>query len=293
MAEQSKALTPIDNLKKTLSMKSVQEQFQNALADNAPLFVASLIDLYGSDSYLQQCPPASVIKEALKAATLKLPINKNLGFAWIIPRYSSKDKCYLPSFQIGYKGITQLAQRTGQYRFINCGPVYEGELRRVSKLTGEIDIDGTATSDKIVGYFAYIETVSGFSKPAYWPKEKVEAHALKFNQECKKAGKLTGNWLEYFDERAMTTVLKHLISKYGPMSIEMSNYLSKDADDDNDYERLAQREIDTEGNTGPVLDVEFKEGEQSKGNGEAKDAPPAHTIPQESVNQQTMEGPGF
>lgn len=272
MAEENKALAPMDSLKKTLATESVQQQFKNALVDSAPLFVASLIDLFGSDNYLQQCLPHEVVREALKAATLRLPINKNLGFAWIIPRYNNNLKRYVPVFQIGYKGIIQLAQRTGQYRFINCGPVCEGELRRTSKLTGELDIDGVATSGKIVGYFAYIETVSGFSKPSYWTKEKVEAHAIKFNPECKKVGKLAGNWLEYFEERAMTTVLKHLISKYGPMSIEMSNYLPKDTDDD-DGEHRARRESDQNANKIP-LDLEPEgnvvEGEfTDKGNGVA------------------------
>ena len=99
----SKSLTPVQKMKSIINADSVQEQFRNALKDGAPLFIASLIDIYSNDKYLQQCPPQAVIMEALKAATLKLPINKNLGFAYIVP-YKNE-----PQFQIGYKGYIQLA----------------------------------------------------------------------------------------------------------------------------------------------------------------------------------------
>lgn len=85
----------VQKLKAMISSDSVQEQFRNALADGASLFVASLIDIYSNDKYLQKCAPQAVIMEALKAATLKLPINKSLGFAYIVP-YGSE-----PQMQVG------------------------------------------------------------------------------------------------------------------------------------------------------------------------------------------------
>lgn len=90
---------PIDKLKAVLSAGSVQEQFKNALAENSGLFIASLIDIYGSDAALQKCEPSAVTMEALKAAVLKLPLNKSLGFAWLIA-YKIKGK-FTPNFQIG------------------------------------------------------------------------------------------------------------------------------------------------------------------------------------------------
>lgn len=91
----TKSPTPVDRLKMAIAAPTVQEQFKNCMADNAPLFVASLIDLYAGDKYLQECQPSAVIMEALKAATLKLPINKSLGFAYVIA-YKK-----VPQFQIG------------------------------------------------------------------------------------------------------------------------------------------------------------------------------------------------
>ena len=70
------AAQSMKRLQNMLSMGSVKEQFENALKENAGAFIASIIDLYGSDSYLRQCDPNEVVTECLKAATLKLPINK-------------------------------------------------------------------------------------------------------------------------------------------------------------------------------------------------------------------------
>jgi len=110
-------MTPIESMKSVINMPSVQEQFKNALADTAPLFIASLIDVFGSDGYLQQCEPKAVIMEALKAATLKLPLNKGLGFAYLLP-FKNKGKM-TPTFCVGWKGYVQLAMR---YMMASCDP---------------------------------------------------------------------------------------------------------------------------------------------------------------------------
>ena len=75
---------PVDLLKATINAPSVQEQFKNALGEHKDTFVASLIDLYTGDKSLQTCKPSVVIAEALRAATLRLPLNKALGFAYIV-----------------------------------------------------------------------------------------------------------------------------------------------------------------------------------------------------------------
>src|SRR6056297_1666908 len=127
-------------LKSILEKDSVQKQFKNALDENSGSFVASIIDLYNNDNYLRKCDPSAVVQEALKAATLKLPINKQLGFAYIVP-YGDK-----PEFQIGYKGYIQLAMRSGQYKHLNAGKVYEGEEIEHDKLKGNYYISGEAKS---------------------------------------------------------------------------------------------------------------------------------------------------
>ena len=265
-ALEKKQATPIDRLKNAINSESVQQQFRNALAENAGPFIASLIDIYGSDSYLQQCEPKAVIMEALKAATLKLPINKSLGFAYIVPY--KKDGKPIPTMIIGYKGYLQLSQRTAQYRYINADVVYEGEKVTVDRLTGEVFFSGEPKSEKSIGYFAHIETTSGFRKTIFWTREKVEAHAKRYSQSY---GKGFSPWNQHFDAMAIKTVLRHLLSKYGVMSLEMINALDHDSSDERAYAD-AQDEADAHGNQGEVIDIKPEETKQEK-QAEPEDAP--------------------
>lgn len=219
----TKPKTPASIMGNILNTESTKKLLQNTLKENAGAFSASILDLYSTDTKLQQCNPEAVFRECLKAASLKLPINKQLGFAYVVP-YKDKNGVYTPQFQIGYKGLIQLAMRTSAYKYINAGEVYEGEFKSSDKLTGEIDISGEAISDKIVGYFAYIETTNGYKKSMYWSKEKVSEHAERYSKS-KKNGSLIGPWADNFDEMATKTVLRSLLSRYGYMSIEMAGTL--------------------------------------------------------------------
>jgi recombination protein RecT len=168
---------------------------------------------------LQKAEPMSVISSAMIAATLDLPVDKNLGYAWIVP-YGGRAQ-----FQLGYKGYIQLALRSGQYRFINVTPIHEGELKKWNPLTEEIEIDfEERKSDVIVGYAAYFELLNGFRKTIYWTREQVEKHRKKFS-------KSDFGWKNDWDAMAMKTVLKSLLSKWGILSIEMQKAVIEDNDD--------------------------------------------------------------
>ncbi len=213
----AKPKSPASIMGEIVNASSTKKLLENTLKENSGAFAASIIDLYNTDTYLQACDPRAVFGECLKAASLKLPVNKQLGFAYIVP-YKSKGVS-LPQFQIGYKGLIQLAMRTGAYKHINAGEVYEGEFKGSDKLTGEIDISGEAVSDKIIGYFAYIETTNGFKKAMYWNKEKVKAHAKRYS---KSYNSQSSAWASNFDEMATKTVLRNMLSHYGYMSVEMA-----------------------------------------------------------------------
>jgi recombination protein RecT len=239
---------PIDKLKHILAAQSVQEQFQSVLKENAGAFVASIIDLYNTDRTLQMCDPKNVVMEALKAASLKLPINKQLGFAWIVPYRDGKTGQYIPTFQLGYKGYIQLCMRTGAYRYINADVVYEGELVKHDKLTGEIEIDPTKrTSDKKIGYFAFIETLNGFRKTLYMTVDEVTKHAQQYSKSYSSKNSV---WATDFDAMALKTCLRLLLSKYGVMSVEMQRAYIEDS---SDTVYLADEAIQDEDN---VLEVE-------------------------------------
>lgn len=218
-------------LKGILNNETMQQNFRNILAENAGAFMASIIELYQSDGALQKCDPNRVVLEALKAATLKLPINKQLGFAYIIP-YNN-----VPTFQLGFRGLIQLAQRSGQYRYINADVVCEGESVNYNRITGMLEISGTAKSETPVGYFAYFQLLNGFEKCVYWTREKVEAHAKRYSKAWSKAD---SPWHTNFDAMALKTVLKTIISKYGVMSVEFANAIANDSVDDRVEAGVAQ-----------------------------------------------------
>lgn len=242
-----KQVKPIDRLKHMLAAESVQEQFQNVLKENAGAFIASIIDLYNTDKALQTCDPREVIMEALKAASLKLPINKQLGFAWIVA-YKVKGKP-TPTFEIGYKGYIQLALRTGAYRYINGDVVYEGELVKHDKLTGEVEIDPSQrTGDKKIGYFAFLETLNGFRKTVYMTTEEIIAHAKRFSKSFAKENNV---WTTDFDAMAIKTCFRQLISKYGIMSVEMMDAYVQDTEAMQAIDEAA--EVDDE-----TIDVDFE-----------------------------------
>lgn len=251
-------VSPVNRLKEVMATPSVQEQFRNAMAENSNLFVASLIDLYASDNYLQQCNPAQVVAEALKAATLKLPINKSLGFAYIVPYQKSIkvsdgkggdkwEKRQIPQFQLGYKGMVQLAMRTGQYRYLNDGVVYEGEFKGHNKLTGELDLSGAKKSDEVVGYFSHIETVNGFKKTLYCSKDDMLKHAKKYSKSFDQA---KSPWQTEFDSMARKTMLRMLLGKYGIMSVDMAEGMAGD-EDHLDYEEEYRANANSQ-----VIDIE-------------------------------------
>lgn len=292
VAEQRK---PVDVLKSIMNAESVQQQFKNALGKNTGTFVASVIDLYNGDTGLQQCQPKQVVMEALKAAVLHLPINTALGYAYVIPFKNTKKvngqwvKVYEPVFQMGYKGYIQLAMRTGQYRTINADAVYEGELRKVNKLTGEIAFDGERTSDKVVGYFCYFELLNGFSKTLYMTVEQMANHAKRYSKGLVKyddAGNKvdvtvdslvaladlpmapdskTVGWLGNFHGMAIKTVIRNLLSKYGYLSVEMQDAISNDYEGDDatdDRDTLIQNNANAQ--TVDMADVDYQEVEDAK-----------------------------
>lgn len=224
MAATSLQTSSLNQLKGVLNNETMKRNFENILKENAGAFMASIIELYQSDTYLQKCEPNKVVLEALKAATLKLPINKSLGFAYIISYGTT------PTMQLGYRGIIQLAQRSGQYKYINAGEVYEGEAVAYNRISGMLEISGEATSENVIGYFAYFQLMNGFEKAVYWSKEKVISHAKKFSQAYK-SGKKDSPWFTNFDAMAIKTVLKSIISKYGPMSVEFADAMANDTDD--------------------------------------------------------------
>jgi len=207
-----------------LSQENIKSRFSEILGKNANAFMSSIISATKTNPSLSDCEPESVISSAVIAATLNLPIQSNLGFAHIVPY--KKDGLSVAQFQMGYKGFIQLALRTAQYKNINASEVYEGELVKHDRITGEVELDTTKKrSNKIIGYVAYFKLLNGFEKMFYMTKEQLENHGTKYS---KSYSSKYGRWQLDFDSMALKTVIKLLLSKYGILSVDMQTAITAD-----------------------------------------------------------------
>lgn len=207
-------------LRQELEKDGIKNRFNEMLGKRAAGFMSSIITVQNSNPQLKECEPMSIIGAAAVAATLDLPIDKNLGFAHIVP-YGK-----VAQFQMGYKGFIQLAMRTGQYQTINACPIYDGEFISENRLTGEIVFDFNAKkSDTIIGFAAYFKMINGFEKTIYWTKEKITNHAKKYSKSFNNS---SSRWQQDFNVMALKTVIKSLISKWGILSIDMQTAIVTD-----------------------------------------------------------------
>jgi len=228
----------IQSVKSLLSQDNVKQKFAEILKDRANGFTANLAVMVNNSAALSKCDPMTVISAAVVAASLDLPLDPNLGFAAVVP---FGDKA---SFQIMYKGLIQLAMRSGQYKTMGVTEIYDGELLAANRLTGEYDFDFTKkTTDKVIGYAAYFKLINGFEKTVYWTVEHIEKHGTKFSQTYKKG---YGLWKDDFDAMARKTVLKNLISKWGILSIEMQTAVKYDQGVTRDVESGEVEYVDNE-----------------------------------------------
>ena len=208
------------DLKTLLATPAITKRLEEIIGKNTGSFCASLIQISNSNALLQRAEPNTVISAAIVAATLNLPINNALGFAYIVPFNNSKAGMVEAQFQIGYKGLIQLAMRSGQIKRLVTTEIYANQIISRNPIKGyEFDFDiQPEKHEPAVGYYAYMELVNGFIAEAYMSVEDVQAHAARYSQTYKKG---YGVWKDNFDEMAKKTVMKQLLSKYAPMSIEL------------------------------------------------------------------------
>jgi len=219
---QKQQLTGVKSLSNFLNSDAIKKKFQDILGEGGPAFVSSILTIINQNNQLQNADQNSIYTAALMAASLKLPINQNLGLAYIIP-YKDKNKGQVAQFQIGYKGFLQLAQRSGLYKIINSESVKEGEIVEFDRLSGSIKFNWEQDYTKrlkmkTVGYVSYFKLENGFESTLYMSVEELTAHGKKYSQTFKNG---FGLWTDDFDSMARKTVTKLNISKNGPLSIDV------------------------------------------------------------------------
>ena len=211
-----------------LDGEGMRKRFNDLLGKRAPQFISSVVSMVNADKTMQMAfyeSPMTVIQAALKAATFDLPIDQNLGYAYIVPfKNYKKDtgkSVYEATFILGWKGMHQLALRTGAYKTINVVDVREGELESYNRLTEEVKInfiedEEERESKPVIGYLGYYRLVNGAEKTIYMSIKQIEAHEQKF----RKGQNMGKGWREDFDAMARKTVYRKLIGKWGVMSID-------------------------------------------------------------------------
>lgn len=212
-----------------LSNDNTKKYLQSILGEKTGQFITSLTSLAGSSKALKNCDRNSLLSCALKATSMELPFDQNLGFAWCIPYKTTA------TFQVGVKGYIQLALRTGQYQSLNARDVRQGEFSG-RDFVGDPIInwlpDEERANKEIIGFMAGLQLINGFKKVIYWSVPEIERHAEKYSQSYRKYKK-TGNvddaiWASQFEKMAEKTVLKSLISRYGIMSTDMQKAVISD-----------------------------------------------------------------
>jgi recombination protein RecT len=221
-----------------LKTPSIESFLSDNLKERRGEFVSNLIALVENDNQLAACDPKKLMMCAMNATALNLPLNKNLGYAYIIP-YKG-----IPQFQIGYKGLIQLAIRTGLYETLNAVEIREGEIER-NKITGEIKFLGEKPENEIIGYIAFLKLKTGFKASLYMTEEKIENHAAKYSQVYKSDKKNNTRKSKWSDpdtrpKMALKTVIKGLLTTYGVMTTELQKAFESDSENESDVSTNAR-----------------------------------------------------
>lgn len=246
----AKQHTGIKSISTFLNGDAIKTKFTEILGSKGQGFIASVLAACSLNNELQNATTESIYTAALMAATLDLPVNPNLGFAFLIPYklHSGKaNEVTVCQFQISARGFKQLAQRSGLYNRISDAVVYEGQLVEENPITGHVFDWKAKKSDKIIGYVSYFRLINGFESTLYMTVEQCRAHGLRYsktfgskNQWVKDGSK----WTTDFDAMSLKTVTKLNLSKNGPLSIALEKAIITDQSVIKDAEILDTEYVD-------------------------------------------------
>lgn len=209
--------------KQYFNAPAIQKAFDDVWKGAGAQFAVSILSVLQGNPSLKSASNESIYAAAMKAAVLNLPIEPSLGRAYLVP-YKGQAQ-----FQLGYKGLIELAQRSGKYSSINAGMVYKSQFKSYDPFFEKLDVDFSQPQDEVAGYFASFELLNGFRKVAYWTKEEASNHGKRFSKSFN-----NGPWKTDFDAMARKTVLKSILSTYGPLSIEMQEAIAADNESENE-----------------------------------------------------------
>lgn len=212
------------SLKQYIEQPNVKNRVEQLLGNRASQFILTLSSMVSNNEKLQVCEPASLFTAALTVTALDLPVNNNLGYAWIIP-YKAKDGKTYAQAQLGYKAFIQLAMRSDKFKTLNVSDVRQGEYKGLDRLSGELNLEwvndeAVRVKLPVIGYVAYMKLKNGFEKSYWMTADEARAHGQKYSAQFRKYK--SGLWKDEFDSMARKTVIKLMLSKYAPLSTDMA-----------------------------------------------------------------------
>ena len=225
--QQVKAPVKHKTLRELFNDPNIKAKVEQLIGKNSATFATSVMQIANSNALLRTAEPSSIFNAACMAATLNLPLQNGLGFAYIVPFKNNKERKVEAQFQIGYKGFIQLAQRSGQFKRLVALPVYKKQLLKKDFINGfEFDWEQEPEKDENpIGYYAYFKLVNDFSAELYMSNDDIVKHAQRYSQTFKKG---FGVWHDNFEAMALKTVMKLLLSKQAPLSVEMQQAVLAD-----------------------------------------------------------------
>jgi len=223
---EKKPLTGIQKVSHFLNSDSIKNKFAELLGKRAPGFLSSVLAVCNQNELLKNATTESIYSAALMAATLDLPINSNLGFAYIVPYKDGKTSITSAQFQMGYKGFKQLAIRSGQFAMLHAKEVYEGQKVDDNSFLGYHFDWSAKKSETVIGYASNFLLLSGFESTFYMSVEQLTAHGTRYSQTFRKG---YGLWKDDFHKMCLKTVNKlHLNAGEAPLSIDMQKAIISD-----------------------------------------------------------------
>lgn len=214
--------------KKTMQayIKAMAPAIQKALPSviTPERFTRMVLSALSATPKLAECSPQSFLAAMMTAAQLGVEPNTALGQAYLLPyRNHGQMEC---QFQLGYKGLIDLAYRSGEVSVIQAHTVYENdvfeyELGMDPKLR---HVPAKADRGEAVAYYAMFKTKDGGYGFEVMSVDDVQRHAQRYS---KSYGSGSSPWRSNFDEMAKKTVLKRAL-KYAPLKSDFVRGVAQD-----------------------------------------------------------------
>lgn len=207
-------------------IKSMQGEIEKALPSviTPERFTRMTLSALSTNPKLGECTPKSFLGAMMNAAQLGLEPNTPLGQAYLIP---FKNKGVMEcQFQLGYKGLIDLAYRSGEVEIIQAHEVYENDTFECEYGLNPTLKHIPANNDRgeVVKYYAIFKTKSGGYGFEVMSVEDVKIHAQKYSQAYNSN---YSPWKTNFNEMAKKTVLKSVL-KYAPLKSDFTRAVVTD-----------------------------------------------------------------